>query len=76
MNELIKDLCRVFLDELINLRPIAHLSSLCMCRRNYQDFLSPPMGDESSFKFNAGTYLSQSTITPAKVQSQMNTTRK
>ena len=44
MNELIKDLCRVFLDELINLRPIAQLSSLCMRRRSYQDFLSPPSG--------------------------------
>ena len=47
MNELIKDLCRVFLDELINLRPIAHLSSLCMHRRNYQDFLSPPQWERN-----------------------------
>ena len=41
---LIEDLSHVFLDELINLIPIAHLSSLCMCSRNYQDFLSPPSG--------------------------------
>ena len=44
MINLIKDLCHVFLDELINLRPIAHLSSLCMHSRNYKDFLSPPSG--------------------------------
>ena len=42
MKELIDDLCYVFLDDFINLRPIAHLSSLCMCNRNYKDFLSPP----------------------------------
>ena len=42
MKELIQDLCHVFLDKLINLRHIAHLSSLCMHNRNYKDFLSPP----------------------------------
>ena len=44
MMKLINDLSRVFLDELINLRPIAHLSSLSMRNRNYKDFLSPPPG--------------------------------
>ena len=47
MIELIEDLSRVFLDELINLIPIAHLSSLCMHSRNYQDFLSPPIWERS-----------------------------
>ena len=42
--ELINDLSAAFLDKMINLRPIAHITAVALRKRNYQDFLSPPPG--------------------------------
>ena len=40
--ELINDLSAAFLDEMINLRPIAHITASALRQRKYKDFLSPP----------------------------------
>ena len=42
--ELINDLSAAFLDEMINLRPIAHITASALRQRKYKDFLSPPPG--------------------------------
>ena len=43
-DQMLKDLCDVFLDELINLRPISYISSKCMRAKEYKDFISKPSG--------------------------------
>ena len=42
--EMIDDFVDVFLDELINLRPVTYLSSQCLRKKQYKDFLSKPSG--------------------------------
>ena len=42
--ELINDLSAAFLDEMINLRLIAHITASALRERKYKDFLSPPPG--------------------------------
>ena len=41
---MLEDLCNVFLDELINLRPISYISGQCMWAKEYKDFISKPSG--------------------------------
>ena len=41
---MLEDLCNVFLDELINLRPISYISGQCMRAKEYKDFISKPSG--------------------------------
>ena len=43
-HQMLKDLCDVFLDELINLRPISYISGKCMWAKEYKDFISKPSG--------------------------------
>ena len=43
-DQMLKDLCDVFLDELINLRPISYISGNCMRAKEYKDFISKPSG--------------------------------
>ena len=43
-DQMLKNLCDVFLDELINLRPISYISGKCMRAKEYKDFISKPSG--------------------------------
>ena len=43
-DQMLEDLCDVFLDELINLRPISYISGQCMWAKEYKDFISKPSG--------------------------------
>ena len=43
-DQMLKDLCDVFLDELINLHPISYISGKCMRAKEYKDFISKPSG--------------------------------
>ena len=43
-DQMLKDLCDVFLDELINLCPISYISGKCMRAKEYKDFISKPSG--------------------------------
>ena len=43
-DQMLKDLCYVFLDELINLCPISYISGKCMWAKEYKDFISKPSG--------------------------------
>ena len=43
-DQMLEDLCDVFLDELINLRPISYISGQCMQAKEYKDFISKPSG--------------------------------
>ena len=45
--EMLDDLCFVFLDELIYLRPLTYISSQCLRNKEYKDFLSKPPGLDS-----------------------------
>ena len=42
--EMIDDFVDVFLDELINLQPMTYMSSQCLWKEHYKDFLSKPSG--------------------------------
>ena len=42
--EMLDDLCFLFLDELIYLRPLTYISSQCLREKEYRDFLSKPPG--------------------------------
>ena len=42
--EMLDDLCYLFLDELIYLRPLTYISSQCLRDKEYKDFLSKPPG--------------------------------
>ena len=42
--EMIHDFVDIFLDELINLRPVTYMSSQCLWKKHYKDFLSKPSG--------------------------------
>ena len=42
--KMINDFVDVFLDELINLRPVTYMSSQCLRKKHYKDFLSKPSG--------------------------------
>ena len=48
--EMINDFVDVFLDELINLRPVTYLSSQCLRKKQYKDFLSKPSGLEQNIE--------------------------
>ena len=41
---MLEHLCDVFLDELINLRPISYISGQCMRAKEYKDFILKPSG--------------------------------
>ena len=41
---MLEDLCDVFLDELINICPLAYISGKCMWAKDYKDFISKPSG--------------------------------
>ena len=43
-DQMLEDLCDVFLDELINLCPISYISGKCMRAKEYKDFISKPSG--------------------------------
>ena len=42
--DMLDDFCDLFLDELINLRPLTHISSQCLRAKEYKDFLAKPPG--------------------------------
>ena len=44
LKEMLDDLCYLFLDELIYLRPLTYISSQCLRDKDYKDFLSKPPG--------------------------------
>ena len=43
-DQMLKDLCDVFLDELIILHPISYISGKCMRAKEYKDFILKPSG--------------------------------
>ena len=48
--EMIDDFADVFLNELINLRPVTYMSSQCLQKKDYKDFLSKPSGLDYNIK--------------------------